>query len=83
MRAFAQLAQRLAIRYGRDEVAYREVGTYRGAAQMCGVDHKTAKRIIEKNTGQRAVVARRAAAPANYEIVRTLVAAKLDKTLAQ
>jgi len=63
--------------------AYREVGTYRGAAQMCGVDHKTAKRIIEKNTGQRAVVARRAVAPANYEIVRALVAAKVDKTLAK
>ena len=26
--------------------AYREVGTYRGAAEMCGVDPKTVKRLI-------------------------------------
>jgi len=63
--------------------AYREVGTYRGAAEMCGIDHKTAKRIIERNTGQRAVVERRASGPANYEIVRPLVAAKVEATLAR
>ncbi|MGN6243650.1 MAG: helix-turn-helix domain-containing protein, partial [Motilibacteraceae bacterium] len=28
--------------------AYRQVGTYRGAAQMCGVTHKTVKRIVER-----------------------------------
>jgi len=28
--------------------AYREVGTYRGAAVMCGTTHKTVKRIIER-----------------------------------
>ena len=27
--------------------AYREVGTYRGAAEICGTTHKTVKRIIE------------------------------------
>ncbi len=27
--------------------AYREVGTYRGAAVMCGVTHKTVRRILE------------------------------------
>jgi hypothetical protein len=32
--------------------AYREVGTYRGAAQICGVDLKTVKRIVERSTGQ-------------------------------
>ena len=26
---------------------YREVGTYRGAAEICGTTHKTVKRIIE------------------------------------
>ena len=25
--------------------AYQQVGTYRGAATMCGVNHKTVKRI--------------------------------------
>ncbi|RBQ21114.1 IS21 family transposase, partial [Spongiactinospora rosea] len=28
--------------------AYQEVGTYRGAAQMCGTTHKTVRRIIER-----------------------------------
>ncbi len=28
--------------------AYRQVGTYRGAAEMCGLTHKTVKRIIDK-----------------------------------
>jgi transposase len=62
--------------------AYREVGTYRGAAQMCGVDHKTVKRVIENSTG-RGRVAVRVSPPANYEIVRDLVAAKVAKTHAR
>ena len=28
--------------------AYQQVGTYRGAAVMCGTTHKTVKRIIER-----------------------------------
>ena len=28
--------------------AYQMVGTYRGAAQMCGVTHKTVRRVIER-----------------------------------
>ena len=28
--------------------AYREVGTYRGAAAMCGTTHKTVKRVVER-----------------------------------
>jgi hypothetical protein len=43
---------------------------------MCGTTHKTVKRIIE-NDGVRA---ERASEPANYELVRELVAAKVDKT---
>ena len=27
--------------------AYRDVGTYRGAAEICGTTHKTVKRIVE------------------------------------
>ena len=27
--------------------AYRDVGSYRGAAAICGTTHKTVKRIIE------------------------------------
>ena len=32
--------------------AYQQVGTYRGAAAMCGVNHKTVKRIIERAGGR-------------------------------
>ena len=56
--------------------AYREVGTYRGAAEMCGVDPKTVKRLITSE----GVRAERVREPANYELVRVLVAAKVDST---
>jgi hypothetical protein len=29
--------------------AYREVGTYRGAAVACGATHKTVKRVIARH----------------------------------
>jgi len=56
--------------------AYQLVGSYRGAAEICGTTHKTVKRVIERTAvtaagEQRPVRARR---PSNYEVVRTLVA---------
>ncbi len=59
--------------------AYREVGTYRGAAQMCGVTHKTVKRVIERDLA----AARRVERRRNYESVRSLVAAKVEDTKAR
>ena len=56
--------------------AYREVGTYRGAAEMCGVTHKTVKRIIEAEEVAAVRVARRR----NYESVRALVRLKVEGT---
>jgi transposase len=56
--------------------AYRKVGTYRGAAEMCGVTHKTVKRIIEKDRAAAERVERRK----NYESVRALVATEIDDT---
>lgn len=56
--------------------AYREVGTYRGAAEMCGVTHKTVSRVI--NRAEAAQV--RAAGRRNYESVRPLVAARIEAT---
>jgi len=56
--------------------AYREVGTYRGAAAICGVDHKTVKRIVERDQVAFARLARRR----NYEAVRALVAGKVQAT---
>ncbi len=59
--------------------AYREVGSYRGAAAICGTTHKTVKRIIARHEagGRRPV---RASRPANYEAVRDLVAGKVKST---
>jgi transposase len=56
--------------------AYRKVGTYRGAAEMCGVTHKTVKRIVERGQAAEQRVARRR----NYESVRTQVAQEIDDT---
>ena len=56
--------------------AYREVGTYRGAAEICGVTHKTVKRTVERDEAGEARVGR----GHNYEIVRALVAAKVEDT---
>jgi hypothetical protein len=56
--------------------AYREVGTYRGAAEICGVTHKTVKRAVERGEAGGA----RAGRGHNYEVVRALVAAKVEET---
>ena len=56
--------------------AYREVGTFRGAAEMCGVTHKTVRRIVEAERAAAVRVARRR----NYESVRALVAARVEGT---
>jgi transposase len=56
--------------------AYREVGSYRGAAAICGVTHKTVRRIVEKDQAQAERIARRR----NYESVRGLVTEKMKVT---
>jgi len=56
--------------------AYREVGTYRGAAAICGVTHKTVKRIVTRDQALQERVERRK----NYESVRGLVAKELKNT---
>ena len=56
--------------------AYRKVGTYRGAAEMCGVTHKTVKRIIDRS----AAAAERVEQRRNYESVRALVAQEIEET---
>jgi transposase len=59
--------------------AYREVGTYRGAAAMCDCDPKTVKRALERlEAGE--VPARRAARVHNYEVVVDVVTARVAKT---
>ena len=56
--------------------AYRQVGTYRGAAEMCGTTHKTVKRIVDRDEA----LARRVARRRNFESVRGLVAHELSET---
>jgi len=56
--------------------AYREVGTYRGAAEMCGVSHKTVSRVVNRAEAAQVRTARRR----NYESVRSLVATKIEDT---
>ena len=47
--------------------AYREVGTYRGAAAICGTTHKTVKRIIEAHESAGAPAAPKAPRARNYD----------------
>lgn len=58
------------------DAAYREVGTYRGAADMCGTTPKTVKRVVEatERTGQPDRIVH------NYDGVRAIVAERVAKT---
>jgi transposase len=59
--------------------AYREVGTYRGAAVMCGTTHKTVKRIIERaESGGKPPV--RKVRERNFDAVAALVAERVAAT---
>lgn len=59
--------------------AYQQVGTYRGAAVICGTTHKTVKRVIdrEEGGGSRRV---REARPSNFEQARDLVGQAVKST---
>jgi transposase len=59
--------------------AYREVGSYRGAAVICGTTHKTVKRIVERHEAGGMVPARKQRQH-NYDVVGELVAQRVDKT---
>jgi hypothetical protein len=62
--------------------AYRDVGTYRGAAAICGTTHKTVKRIIEQHEASSAGVAPvdRVQRARNFDEVADLVAEKVKKS---
>jgi transposase len=59
--------------------AYREVGTYRGAAAMCGCDPKTIKRALARLAAGD-VPALRNEPDRNYDVVRDVVVARVGKT---
>jgi transposase len=53
--------------------AYREVGSYRGAAEICGTTHKTVRRVVERHNAGGSAPERKSRGH-NYEEVRGLVA---------
>lgn len=65
--------------------AYREVGSYRGAAAMCGTTHKTVRRVIEahqaSSRGEPPAV--RVESGRNYDVVARLVVEKVNDTAAK
>jgi hypothetical protein len=62
--------------------AYREVGSYRGAAEMCGTTHKTVRRVIEAHqaSSRGEPAAPRVERGRNYDSVAQLVAGKINDT---
>ena len=58
--------------------AYRDVGSYRGAAEICGTTHKTVRRIIEAYEAGGLPV--RNGRGRNFDQVRGLVAQRVEKT---
>lgn len=66
----------------RDQVdivnAYNTVGTYRGAAELCGTTHKTVKRVVERR--DQAARGPRSARPHRTAVVETLVADRVRQT---
>ena len=65
--------------------AYYDVGTYRGAAAICGVDPKTVKRkVLAREAGELGEErAARAPVPRNTDVVRVLVAKRVAETRAR
>ena len=59
--------------------AYREAGTYRGAASIAGTTHKTVKRVIDRHEAGGATPPR-APRGRNYDGVAALVAERVGKT---
>jgi len=59
--------------------AYQEVGSYRGAAVICGTTHKTVKRIVERHEADGAAAERKDRGH-NYDEVTDLVAKKVESS---
>lgn len=58
--------------------AYHQVGTYRGAAELCGTTHKTVKRVVQR--AQAGGPPPRAQRPRNFDAVIDVVATRIDKS---
>lgn len=66
----------------RDEMdimhAYQTVGSYRGAAALCGTTHKTVRRVVERRTREQ--TGRRPGHPPKAAAVAGLIEARLRQT---
>ena len=60
--------------------AYQQVGTYRGAAEICGTTHKTVRRVIERAEAGEAGRPVPAARARNYDDLTDLVAQRVRKS---
>lgn len=61
--------------------AYEQVGTFRGAAALCGTTHKTVKRVVTAQAaGEPPDAKRRPAGAKNTECVKELIAEKVRAT---
>jgi transposase len=60
--------------------AYREVGTYRGAAAVCATTPKTVMRVISRHESGEGSPVVRAPREHNYDMVASLVAERVEKT---
>jgi hypothetical protein len=58
--------------------AYAALGTYRGAAGLCGTTHKTVKRVLERRA--RGQANRRQSPPLNTACVQSLIEERVRKT---
>lgn len=58
--------------------AYAALGTYRGAAAVCGTTHKTVKRVLERRA--RGQVGRRRTPPSNAACVQSLIEERVRQT---
>jgi transposase len=58
--------------------AYAALGTYRGAAALCGTTHKTVKRVLERRA--RGQAGRRQSQPSNTACVQSLIEERVRKT---
>jgi hypothetical protein len=59
--------------------AYREVGTYRGAAALSGTTPKTVKRVIDRHQAGGGA-AERSPRERNFDVVAGLVAERVQKS---
>lgn len=61
--------------------AYEQVGTYRGAAALCGTTHRTVKRVVlAERAGEPVDRPRRSAGSRNTDCVRDVIAEKIRAT---